>query len=235
MKIFYLLVFLFLATISVKAQITVRTDAGRPALFTGALPAWGTATEDYQGMNLKGGSPFFQDVWAQGKIITPDKQVYTSSNVKLDLLANHVHYLDSAGREWIINFPVNELLLDQPGRNASAHFIHGSMLPTPRPGWYQVLVNDTVSLVKRWIKSVEQRVPYGGGPESWMLTNVSYMAYFYYREYEIKSPADFARVIPAMGVQIEQEAKHLERHLTIEEKLKRMASFCNTLPGLKRF
>jgi len=235
MKSFCLLFCTYFCTAASFAQLGVKKDLGFVTKFSEPSQVWRSASKSYEDMNLKEGSPFFQETWAKGKIVTPDKKVVSEIDLKIDLLADRVICRDSAGREWVIDEPLNEILLDPTTNTKSLHFLHGNLLPVQKVGWYEVLLNDTVSLIKGWKKSLDTRVSYTNGPEQSVSSQELYWVYFFYQEFQVTKPTDFVRIIPSMKTQIEQYASSLKGKLTTEDKLTKMAVFCNTLKGLHRF
>jgi hypothetical protein len=205
----------------------------QPETFIKGLPEGRAASEDYEGMNIKAGTPFFPEEWSKGKMITPDRKVFENILIKIDFLQEHVHYLDSTGKEYVVGVLINELVLQQPEETKGLHFIHGRSLPTPKDGFYQLLVNNTISLVKKTRKFIEQRVTYNSGPESRILTTNLYLAYYNQREFQVKKPVDFIRIIPTLEVQIKQKATEIQNKLPIDEQLSIMAEYCNSALGFK--
>jgi hypothetical protein len=229
MKTSYLLLFLCLSTNSIFGQAISRNQGVIPTTFKGALP------EKTPKVNLVEGTPFFKDEWARSEIHTPDGLIIQNISTKIDLLENRIHYLDSSGKEAVVTTPLKEIFLEQEGKNTPIHFVDGHLLPNPRNGWYQLLYNDTLSLVKGFRKFYDERISYGSGPEHRLLTQEFYYVYLYYQEYDVKKPADFIRILPSRKAEIEKQIKKLDKKLSLEEQLIEMAAYCNTFPKLRRF
>src|SRR5688572_18807463 len=169
------------------AQIAVSSNnsalynsGGREFPFSGAAPVSNTKYVD-----LKEGSPFFNENWTNSKLVSQDGRVYQDVSVKLNLMDNKVHYKDSSGKELVIGTPLREVHLQQ-GSNASLLFINGSLLPGNKQGLYQLLVNDTLSLAKGFTKVFEQHTSYGSATEYSIKTQESYLAYLQDKEFVIK-------------------------------------------------
>src|SRR5215813_8777887 len=45
------------------------------------------------------GSPFFKDDWMKGSVIVKSGEQYDNQLLRLDLISNELHYLDSMGQE----------------------------------------------------------------------------------------------------------------------------------------
>jgi hypothetical protein len=196
---------------SLEAQIAVSSNnsavynsGGRAFPFSGAAPVSNTRYVD-----LKEGSPFFNENWTNSKLVSQDGRVYQNVSVKLNLMENKVHYKDSSGKELVIGTPLREVLLQQAS-NGSAHFINGSLLPGNKQGWYQLLVNDTLSLLKGFNKIFEQHTSYGSATEYSIKTEESYLVYLQDKEFVIKKPSDFTQILPAKTKQIEQAIKTIK-------------------------
>lgn len=109
------------------------------------------------------GSPFFRDEWMPGVIVMPGGTRYDSLQLKLDLLANEIHYLDPKGNDLIASNPVRELWLHETSTGEIFHFIHASFFnpgSAVAPGWCQVLATGTVGLLKHTVKQISETRPY---------------------------------------------------------------------------
>src|SRR5690242_18272578 len=49
--------------------------------------------------NVTEGSPYFNDEWMKGVVIIKSGDQYGNQLLKLDLISNELHYLDSMGQE----------------------------------------------------------------------------------------------------------------------------------------
>ena len=107
------------------------------------------------------------------------------------------------------------------------------MLPVPQKGWHLLLVNDSLSLVKGYKKSVDIHRSYGLGLEYSIKTTETYRAYFNGKEYEVRKPSDFIRIFPLKKATILQKISEMDKRLSREEQLSYIASYCNTLLVLK--
>lgn len=212
------------AQISVTSNLnSLLTTSSSFLPVSGVVPMAGTRNVD-----LKEGSPFFQDKWSQGRLITEDRNVYQNILLRLNLMDNRVHYQDSAGKEMVLNLPIREVQLQQTS-SGTAHFINGNMLPASRPGWFQLLVNDTLTLLKGFTKQFEEHTSYGSATEYSIKTQESYIVFVKDQEFRVNRPSDFVKILPAKKAQIEQEIKRMNSKLKRDEQLTFIATFCNTL------
>src|ERR1043165_2921333 len=51
--------------------------------------------------NVTEGTPYFRDQWMKGIAIVKNGDQYNNQLLKLDLISNELHYLDSSGQEMI--------------------------------------------------------------------------------------------------------------------------------------
>src|SRR5690606_19216201 len=121
------------------------------------------------------GSPYFLDLWAPAILVTESGTLYKDVMVKVDLFENHILFQDSAGNEMIVGTPLREVRINPNVPGKMSHFIHGSILPNQKPGWYQLLVNDSISLIKGVKKAIEQHTSYGSAPEYTMVSSNTYI------------------------------------------------------------
>lgn len=108
------------------------------------------------------GTPFFKDGWMKSNYIHP--VLKTNVVMRLDLVANEVHFRDEADEILIATTPIKQLLLVDTVSNVQYHFIHSSLLDVDKnraDGWYQQLISGKASLYKHYIKQVTETLPYG--------------------------------------------------------------------------
>jgi len=110
------------------------------------------------------GTPYYKDEWMKGLLVSVDSQLYKDISIKLDLVENRLHYLNSEGKDFVSTTPLREIFLVQTGGD-TLHFIHSSyltgyssLLPA---GWYQQLASGRASLYMFFKKKVEENRPYG--------------------------------------------------------------------------
>lgn len=223
------LLFLFSAGIS-QAQVAVTSNANSfittstsyfPVM--GAAPIGGTKYID-----LKEGSPYFEDGWSSSKIIMQDGNIYTGLSVRINLMDNKIHFKDSLGKEMVLAKPVKEALLQETNQG-NVHFINGILLPNAKEGLYLLLVNDTLTLLKGFKKTFEEYTSYGSAKEYSIKTVENYLVFVKDKEYEVRKPADFITIFPNDKAAIENEIKNVKGKGSKDIQLQSIARFCNTL------
>ena len=138
-----------------------------------------------------------------------------------------MHYLDSTGKELIIGVPLEQIKYTQI-TGKKVHFINGSMLQPAKKGWYQLLVNEPLTLLKAVKKTFDQHTSYGSPTEYTITTVETYIVIYQGNEYEVKKPTDFFQILPARKAAIEAHMKNIGR-LSKEDQLIDVATFCNTV------
>lgn len=228
MKRLFLCLILASSINSAIAQISINTNTsaiynagGRAFPFAGAAPASNTKYID-----LKEGSPFFNDNWSKAKLVSKDGKVYQDVSIRLDLLENKVRYQDSMGKELVIGTPLRELHLQG---TENSLFINGDALPNPKTGWYLLLVNDTLTLLKGFKKTFEQHTSYGAPTEYSIKTVETYLVYLKDQEFEVRKLSDFSKVLPSKKSEIEQEIKKVDSKRSKDEQFAALAIRCNEL------
>ena len=107
------------------------------------------------------GTPYFKEEWLKSNIIGALNKPVA---IKLDLLANEVHFRDQKGQELVAVTDLNQIVLTDSMANERYKFIHSSVINTSdkiEPGWYQQLVDGKATLYKFYKKSLSENKPYG--------------------------------------------------------------------------
>jgi len=126
-----------------------------------------------------GSTPFFRDQWMKADLIDGSGKLYASNAVRLDLLDNIVNFRDPAsGQEMIASDSIKWVRLTDTVKGIHYMFVMGDQLPavkkTQAGVWFQVLVNDKVSLCHQMRKTVHQTVVFGDGPQTTISTDDFY-------------------------------------------------------------
>lgn len=171
------------------------------------------------------GSAYFDQQWSNSTVITTARKAYEGVPVRIDLLAGKVHYKENDGRELVVNAPLREVKLG--AGNKTVHFVNGDILANKRNGWFQLLVNDSVSLLKSYRKIFEEKPSYGGNL-LYIKTSEVYFVYLGADEFPVKKISDLVAVLPAKKAEIEAEAKRLKSS-SKEDQLIGVVAYMNTL------
>lgn len=213
---------------SVSAQIAVSDN--KNTLFNTVLPfSGGLPVNNTRYVDLSSGSPFFQKEWVKSRVVTQDMSVYKDVTVRIDLLENKVHYRDSTGKELVIGSPLREIVFPQFSTGMEVRFINGNMLPVEKKGFFQLLINDSIALLKGFVKTFESHVSYGSAAEYSIKTVENYFALYNNREYQIRKLSDFTDILPSGKAEIEAYLKTVGKKLSRDEQFTAAAKFCNSL------
>jgi hypothetical protein len=128
---------------------------------------------------LASGTPFFQDQFMKGELIDAEGKAYASNSVRINLLSNEVNFLDPAsGKEMVVSAPIKWVRLTDPVKNKEYLFMMGDQIPdikkTLAGTWFQVLVNNKVSLCYQESKSVKETIVFGQDKEASISTDDFY-------------------------------------------------------------
>lgn len=154
------------------------------------------------------GSPFFKDEWMPAVLVLPGGTRYDSLNLKLDLLANEVHYQDMKGNELIATNPVREIWLHENSTGAVHHFFHSSFFDpgmNATPGWYELLADGNTRLFKHIVKQVTEIRPYSSATmEQRISSTPRYLVLHEKTLTPLKTISSFPDLFPAQKGLLEQ-------------------------------
>lgn len=108
------------------------------------------------------GSPFLNNNWSDGNIVSENGVNYTKMRLKFDVFRNELVFNinDSAFR---FNDPIKEFVLSLPGNKTggTVKFIKSSLIHSKLPGEFvQELVNGKIALYKHYKKNVVEVASY---------------------------------------------------------------------------
>ena len=212
-----------------QAQVTVRVDntilntGGFGFQVMGVMPAGAAEMVD-----LVKGSPFYNDTWIKSKVVTEKGAIFQDVPIKVNLYDQTIHYQDASGKEMVTTTPLSEILFDKDAGKNRVHFINGNLLPGGKKGWYQLLVNDQLTLVKGFKKFLETHTSYNTAKQFSINTSELYSVFYKGTEYEMKRPGDMIDILPNKKAEIESHIKKNNKG-SKEEQLRSVVTFANTL------
>jgi hypothetical protein len=171
------------------------------------------------------GTAYFDQQWLNSTIITTAGKAYKAVPVRIDLLGNKVHFKEFDGREMVVGTPLREVKHEANGK--TIRFLNGDLLPNKRKGWFQVLINDSASLVKSFNKFFEEKPSYGGNL-LYIKTSETYFVFVGSDEFAVKKVSDLVDVLPAKKAEIEVEIKRLKSS-SKEAQIIGVVEYLNTL------
>ena len=171
------------------------------------------------------GSAYFDLQWTNGTIITKTGQAYRNVPVRIDLMAHKVHYKADNGQEMVVGAPIKEVRYEAGDK--TIQFINGDALPGKHSGWFQVLADGEVKLLKSFRKTFEERMSFGKTELS-IKTMETLVVTYNNKEMRVKKPADIVNLVPAHKATLEQELKSLKSK-SKEDQLIALATSLNAL------
>jgi hypothetical protein len=92
-------------------------------------------------VSLVEGSPYLQEEWTKGKLVTEQGYVFQDVFLKLNLIENTIHYKDPKGNEMIATMPIREVIFPEQATGKTLRFVNSNILPASKKGWYLLLHN----------------------------------------------------------------------------------------------
>lgn len=142
------------------------------------------------------GSPFFNENWALGSMVLPGGKRYDSIELKIDLLADEIHYRDKNGNPLIATTAVREIWLPGEKTQQKFHFVHSSFIgsgTSAAAGWHQLLAEGKTLLFKKHVKEIMEVKPYGSATNEQHI-NTAYRYFLLHNN--VFSPVKSLSVLP---------------------------------------
>lgn len=143
--------------INVDSDVSLQTGS-----FFQAVNGMPVATNVY--FKVVEGSAYFNPEWMKGIVSVNDKR-YGNLWLKLDLLANEVHFRDSKGEEMICATPIDHISFGDSASGAVFDFVHTSAVPElallKPEAWMQLRAEGKASLYTHHKKAISETRPYG--------------------------------------------------------------------------
>ena len=160
------------------------------------------------------GSPYFKEEWMTGVVVDADDHQFKDARLKIDLLANAIHFIGNKEQEFVVNKPVKQVVLtDDSGNNY--RFDHSIALEgvtnAAKDKWYLWLLSGTASLYKKFEKNLTEFRPYGASAvEQKIRTHENYIILYRNSFHEIKKIKD----VPSL---LDDKKKELEEFLKMKD------------------
>ena len=161
--------------IDVDQDVTLQTGA-----FFQAVNGVPVATNVYY--KVVEGSAFFNSDWMKGSVALDTLREYRNLWLKLDLLANELHFKNDKGEELICSSPISKISFTDPSTGNQYNFRYSAFIPelasSFKPdAWLQEWAQGRASLYTYHKKSISEIRPYGSATleQRIMTTEVHYM------------------------------------------------------------
>ena len=131
-------------------------------------------------VRVTAGTPFFKEEWMKGTLVLDGGKAYADLWLRLNLMDNEINYKDAKGQEMVATSPVKYITLVDPAIGAKYDFVQGAQFgigdKVLSKTFFQVLVNDKVSLVRQVVKRIHETPSYGTATAEQDIVNLD----FYY-------------------------------------------------------
>ncbi|MGQ0740248.1 MAG: hypothetical protein ACT4OJ_14445 [Bacteroidota bacterium] len=171
----FIMVCFLLATVAARPQLrVVNVDKDDVSPLSGLFFVLGG--EPYslvRYVKVVDGTPFFSEQWMRGSLILPAGKKYDSVQIKIDLLADEVHYQDKSGNPLIATSRIREIWLTDSATQKKYHFVHSSYIGTgtsATAGWHLLLAEGAALLFKKLYKEILETKPYGSATAEQRIT-----------------------------------------------------------------
>ncbi|HZE86103.1 MAG TPA: hypothetical protein VE035_17405 [Puia sp.] len=135
-------------------------------------------------VRVTAGTPFFYEGWMRGMLVLGSGKAYANLLIRINLLDNTVIYQDANGQELIATTPLRRIMLRDSITGKEYNFVLGSEMNNAEKSylkiWFQVLVNDRISLCKQLRKTILENTPYGSATTEQTISTTD--IYFVYKD-----------------------------------------------------
>lgn len=150
------------------------------------------------------GTPYFSEDWMNGTLVMPSGKKFDSVQVKIDLLADEVHYKDKAGNALIATSRLREIWLKDATGARKFHFVHSSHIGSGT-GWHLLLTDGRAILLKKLVKEIIETKPYGSSvTEQRIQTSSRYFILLNNQLLTVKSLSAIPDLLPDQGDALRQ-------------------------------
>ncbi|HEX2606308.1 MAG TPA: hypothetical protein VHK91_02970 [Flavisolibacter sp.] len=179
---------------------------------------------------LVSGTPYLKEDWAPATLYVHNGKAYPHIAVKLDLIDNAVHYQNSKGEEFLSVTLIDAILFEAD----SITLLHASAIPETKAlptGWYQPLLQDSVSLYKFYEKKVTESKPYNSATtEQRIATFDRYHIIQKGTPITIRKIKDVPGALPDKKAELEQYLKsNDDKSRPLDERMTALLRYYNSL------
>jgi hypothetical protein len=181
-------------------------------------------------VSLVEGSPYLQEEWIKGKLVTEQGYVFQDVFLRLNLIENTIHYKDPKGNEMIATMPIREVILPEQATSKTLRFVNSNILPSSKKGWYLLLHNANVSFFKFYDKILSENRPYNSATtEQRIMTKEKYFVMMKNVSYPIKNIKDLQALFMDKQKDVEMFIKSLDTKKPLEERMIEIVEYYNVL------
>jgi hypothetical protein len=181
-------------------------------------------------VSLVEGSPYLQEEWIKGKLVTEQGYVFQDVFLRLNLIENTIHYKDPKGNEMIATMPIREVILPEQATSKTLRFVNSNILPSSKKGWYLLLHNANVSFFKFYEKVLTENKPYNSATtEQRIRTNEKYFVMMKNVSHSVKNIKNLQALFIDKQKDIETFINTLDIKKPLEERMIEIVAYYNTL------
>jgi hypothetical protein len=179
------------------------------------------------------GSPYFSDAWMSGIVMIGSGKQYFNIALRLELISNELHFIDSNKNEMIATGDLKQIKLTDTINQKVYTFIHSAFIDgenIPR-GWFQLLADGKeVALFKQYLKDIQETQPYGAATyEQHIMTHERYMVLYKNNFTEIKKTRDIAELFVDKKTEIQKYISEQKPSVKSDTDLIGLVNFYNSL------
>lgn len=185
-------------------------------------------------VNLVEGTPYFKDEWFNGVVVDMSDKQYKNVRLKIDLLANTVHFLDDKEKEFTVTMPIKQIVLtDKSDHNY--RFDHSSTLGdvsnAEKNKWYLWLATGTTSLYKKFEKDLTESTGYGSATtEQRIRTREQYLILYKNSLLEVKKIKDVPSILSDKKRELEEYLKTKDdQKALMDDRMYHLVEYYNSL------
>lgn len=164
------------------------------------------------------GTPFYKEDWQLAAVMLENNILVENVKVRINLLDNEIHYLDSTGAEMISTQHIKSIIFKNSLNDTSAVFVSGYAFPgtdaLPATNWMQLLAKGKASLLKQYDKKVAETKGYSSATiEKNILTETKYFVWYKNTLTRVKNGAEITDLLQDPKMQASKKNAKSEAEL----------------------
>jgi hypothetical protein len=189
-------------------------------------------------VNLVEGSPYFSDEWMKAVLVDRADRVYKDVQLRVDLLANAIHFLGDKEQEFVATIPLKQVVLTDPSGN-NYRFDHSNAFEkvsnADRDRWYLWLASGTASLYKKIEQDISEFRPYASSlVEQHIKTHEKYIILYNNSFHEVKKLKDVPSVLADKKKELEDFLKTKDDDkASMDDRMASVVQYYNSLLAKK--
>ena len=179
------------------------------------------------------GSPYFRDDWMQGSVMLNGGKAYFNNNLKLELVTNELHFIDTSNVEMIATGILKQIKLVDTVSQTIYTFIHSAFINGENipGGWYELLADGKpASLFKQHVKSIVEVKPYGSATYEQLIETYERRMLLLNKNFtEIKNIKDLSNMFADKKNEVQQYIKDHNLSSKSDNDLVQVVNYYNSL------